>query len=277
MMELAKTIQQARAARKKMAGTWGLVPTMGALHEGHLSLVARARAENDRVAVSIFVNPTQFAVGGDLGKYPRMLERDLELLAPLGVDLVFAPSEKEIYPRGFQTYVTVEEITKPLEGAMRPGHFRGVATVVSKLFNIIQPDRAYFGQKDAQQVAVIKQIVKDLDFPLEIVVGETCREPDGLAMSSRNTYLSPKERKAAGVLYRALSTARDAHFQGERNPENLREIMRRTLSQEPLAEIEYVSASDPTTLQELEDAQDRVLLSMAVRFGKTRLIDNLLL
>jgi pantoate--beta-alanine ligase len=274
---LAKTIADARARRRVLQGTWGLVPTMGALHPGHLSLVQRARAENDRVAVSIFVNPTQFAAGGDFDKYPRTLERDLELLAPFDVDLVFAPSNDEIYPPNFQTYVHVEEITKPLEGAMRPGHFRGVATVVTKLFNIVQPDRAYFGQKDAQQVAVIQHMVRDLNLPVEIVVGETLRDADGLALSSRNAHLSVEERRAAPVLYRALCAARDAFVHGERDGEKIRAVMRAVLGQEPRAVVEYVSAADPLTLQELNFIGDDVLLSLAVRIGATRLIDNFLL
>lgn len=274
---LATTISQARARRQETSGAWGLVPTMGALHAGHLSLVQRARAENDRVAVSIFVNPAQFAAGGDFDKYPRGLERDLELLAPYNIDLVFAPSNAEMYPPDFQTYVTVEEITKPLEGAMRPGHFRGVATVVMKLFNIVQPDRAYFGQKDAQQVAVIRQMTRDLNLPVEIVVGETLRETDGLAMSSRNAYLSAQERAAAPVLYRALCAAREAFLRGQRDGETLRAVMRGVLSQEPRAFVEYVSAADPLTLQEVNTLQNDVLLSMAVRIGATRLIDNFLL
>lgn len=276
-MILVETISDFRAHRKKLGGTWGLVPTMGALHQGHLSLVERARRENDHVAVSIFVNPTQFAAGGDLAKYPRTLERDMQLLEPYGVDVVFAPSSDEIYPPYFQTYVTVEEMTQPLEGAMRPGHFRGVATVVTKLFNIVQPDRAYFGQKDGQQVAVIKQMTRDLNILVEIIVGETVREADGLAMSSRNTYLSYEERKAAPVLYRALCAARDAFQRGERDAEKLRAAMRDVLKQEPRAHVEYVSAADPNTLQELEVVENSVLLSMAVRIGSTRLIDNFLL
>lgn len=275
-MYLAKTISEARAFRRQNIGTWGLVPTMGALHQGHLSLVKHARAETDFVAVSIFVNPTQFAAGGDFDKYPRTLERDLEFLKPYAVDLVFAPSNAEMYPPNFQTYVTVEEIAQPLEGAMRPGHFRGVATVVSKLFHIVQPDRAYFGQKDAQQVAVLKQMVRDLNFPLEIVVGETMREENGLAMSSRNAYLSSAEHDAASVLYRALCAARDAYLRGERNGEALRAEMREVLSQESRAQVDYVSAADPLTLQELDEIKNGALLSLAVRFGATRLIDNIL-
>lgn len=276
-MPVAQTIGQARALRQQLSGTWGLVPTMGALHPGHLSLVRRARAENEHVAVSIYVNPAQFAPGGDLDKYPRTLQRDLELLEPYTVELVFAPDNEEMYPRDFQTYVTVEQVTQPLEGAMRPGHFRGVATVVTKLFNIIQPHRAYFGQKDAQQVAVIRQLTRDLNLPVEIVVGETLREPDGLAMSSRNVYLSPPDRLAAGVLYRALCAARISFERGERNGNALRSEMRRVLANEPRARVEYVSAADPITLLELDEVTSGALLSMAVRIGTTRLIDNLLL
>jgi pantoate--beta-alanine ligase len=276
-MILAKTIPQVRECRNQFVGTWGLVPTMGALHRGHLSLVEQARAENDFCVVSIFVNPTQFAAGGDFDKYPRALERDLELLQPFNVDLVFAPENREIYPPNFQTYVTVEDIAEPLEGAMRPGHFRGVATVVTKLFNIVQPDRAYFGQKDAQQVIVIKQLVRDLNLPVQIVVGQTIREADGLAMSSRNAYLSPAERQAAVVLYRALCAARDAYERGERSADRIRAVMQETLAREPLAQVEYVSVADTATLRELGVIQGDTLVSLAVRFGTTRLIDNFLL
>lgn len=272
--QVVKTIEEFRQAKSASLGTWGFVPTMGYLHEGHLSLVKRARAENDHVSVSIFVNPTQFGPNEDLAAYPRDLQRDLSLLEPYGVDLVFHPTPEVIYPQSFQTYVSVEEITKTLEGAARPGHFRGVATVVTKLFNIVQADRAYFGQKDAQQVAVIKRMVHDLAMPITIIVCPTMREADGLAMSSRNTYLDPAQRTAATVLFRALSAAKDRFEQGERSGDALRETMRYTLAQEPLAQVEYVSASDPLTLLELNQVTDGVLLSMAVRVGKTRLIDN---
>lgn len=274
-MLVAETIAVARVERKRLTGTWGLVPTMGALHQGHLSLIRRARAENDHVAVSIFVNPTQFAPGGDFDKYPRTLESDLAQLEPFGVELVFVPSAAEMYPPGFETYVLVENVSQPLEGAMRPGHFRGVATIVIKLLNIVQPDRAYFGQKDAQQVAVLKQMTRDLDLPVEIIVGETVREPDGLALSSRNAYLSAQERQRATVLFRALTAARNCFMQGESSGEALREAIRRVVAQEPLAQVDYVSAADPLTLQELDRVSDRVLLSLAVRIGATRLIDNL--
>jgi pantoate--beta-alanine ligase len=277
-MQVLTTIEEFRQAKSALADTWGLVPTMGYLHAGHLSLVKRARAENDRVAVSIFVNPTQFGPNEDLAAYPRDLDRDLKLLEPLGVDLVFNPTPEVMYPPNFQTYVTVEEITKYLEGAARPTHFRGVATVVTKLFNIVGAERAYFGQKDAQQVIVIKRMVKDLDLPIHIVVCPTMRERDGLAMSSRNTYLDDEQRQAAPVLYRALCVAKDAFDQGERDGYTLRAIMHRIIEAEPQAKLDYVSAADATTLQETStiDESRGLLLSMAVRIGKPRLIDNFL-
>jgi pantoate--beta-alanine ligase len=248
---------------------------MGFLHAGHLTLAERARAENESVGASIFVNPTQFGPTEDLAAYPRDLPRDLALLEAAGVDLVWAPSVDEVYPAGFQTYVTVEEMTRVLEGAARPTHFRGVTTIVAKLFNVFQPDRAYFGQKDAQQVVVIQRMVHDLNFPLEIVVCPTVREADGLALSSRNTYLTPEQRAAAPVLFRALGAARDAWLAGEHDGERLREIMRAVLTAESLARPDYVSAADPFTLVELGDASRGVLLSMAVRIGRARLIDNI--
>ncbi len=277
-MFVTKTIEDVRAHRwAKPALSWGLVPTMGTLHEGHLSLVRRARAENDRVGVSIFVNPIQFDRRADLEAYPRQLERDCALLEAEGVDLVWAPDEATVYPPGFQTYVTVEEVTKALEGAARPGHFRGVTTVVAKLFNVFQPTRAYFGQKDAQQAAVIRQMARDLSFNLEIVVCPIVREPDGLAMSSRNLLLKPEERPAALVLKRALDAARAAWESGERDGERLRAIMRAIIAAEPLARLDYVSAADPVTLAEIDGAASAALLSMAVFVGQVRLIDNTLL
>ncbi len=255
---------------------WGFVPTMGYLHEGHLALVRRARAENDRVAVSIFVNPLQFGPREDLSTYPRALARDLDLLAGVPADLVFTPGEVEMYPVGFQTVVTVQHLAQPLEGSSRPTHFQGVTTVVAKLFNIVQPARAYFGQKDAQQTVVVRRMVQDLNFNLEVIVCPTVREPDGLAMSSRNAYLTPEERRAATVLYRALCAAQTAWRSGERQAETLRRLMRDTLAQEKLARVDYVSVADPLTLQELETMAGPALLSLAVFFGKTRLIDNLL-
>jgi pantoate--beta-alanine ligase len=249
---------------------------MGYLHAGHISLVDMARKESDVVVVSIFVNPTQFGPKEDLSRYPRNLEGDLAQLKEAGVDWVFTPTAEEIYPPGYSTYVDVRVVTETLEGAARPGHFLGVATVVAKLFNLVQPHRAYFGQKDAQQVAVIRQMVRDLNFPLEIVVGETLREPDGLAMSSRNVYLNPEERQAATVLYRALSAAKALWNSGERRGDSLREAMTSTLQAEPLARPDYVSVADPRTLQELDDGGDArgALASLAVRIGSTRLIDN---
>jgi pantoate--beta-alanine ligase len=277
-MQVLSTVESFRAAKAALPGTWGLVPTMGYLHAGHLSLVKRARAENDRVAVSIFVNPTPFGPNEDLAAYPRDLARDLSLLEPLGVDLVFNPAPEAMYPPNYQTYVTVEEVTKYLEGASRPTHFRGVATVVAKLFNIVGAERAYFGQKDAQQTVVIRRMVADLNMPIQIVICPTQREADGLAMSSRNTYLDAEHRRAALVLYRALCAAKEAFDNGERNGDALRASMRQIVEAEPLAELDYVSAADALTLQEAASVDEAhgLLLSMAVRVGKPRLIDNFL-
>jgi pantoate--beta-alanine ligase len=252
----------------------GFVPTMGYLHAGHIALVQRARRECASVVVSIFVNPSQFGPNEDFAAYPRDTARDLALLEPAGADLVWLPTPEIMYPSGYQTWVAVEEVTQPLEGARRPGHFRGVATVVAKLFNAVQPQKAYFGQKDAQQVAVIRRMVQDLNFPLEIVVCPTVREPDGLAMSSRNTYLSPAERQAATVLSRALRSAQAAVQAGESEAAHLRQVMSDTLAAEPLARPQYISCADPDTLQELEGVITQALFSMAVYVGKTRLIDN---
>src|SRR5512147_946085 len=221
-MQVISTIEEFRKAKAQRRGEWGLVTTMGYLHEGHLSLVKRARAENDHVAVSIFVNPTQFGPNEDLAAYPRDLDRDLRLLESLEVDVVFNPTPEVMYPPNYQTYVTVEEVTKYLEGASRPTHFRGVATVVAKLFNIVGAERAYFGQKDAQQTIVIKRMVADLNMPIDIIICPTQREADGLAMSSRNTYLDAEHRKAAPVLYRALTAAKNTFDQGERDGDKLR-------------------------------------------------------
>lgn len=272
-MQSVISLAEVRAARLPFSGTVGLVPTMGYLHEGHLSLIRRARDECDHVVVSIFVNPTQFGPQEDLSKYPRDLDRDLSLIEPY-TDLVWMPSAGILYPPGFQTWVEVEAMTRPLEGAHRPGHFRGVATVVAKLFNAVQPHRAYFGQKDAQQVAVIRRMVQDLNFPVEIVVCPTTREADGLALSSRNVYLDPEQRKAATVLFRSLSAAMDLYAQGERDAETLRSAMKQVLAGEPLAETQYVSCASYDTLEELDRVTGKTLLSMAVFIGKTRLIDN---
>jgi pantoate--beta-alanine ligase len=276
-MRVVTAVSDVRAFRVSQGGTLGLVPTMGALHAGHLSLVTQARSENENLAVSIFVNPAQFGPAEDLAAYPRTLEHDLARLAPLGVDVVWAPSTGDVYPPGFQTWITVDDASAPLEGACRPGHFRGVATVVAKLFHVFQPDRAYFGQKDAQQVAVIRRMVRDLSFPVDIVVCPTVREKDGLALSSRNVTLGPEERRAAPVIHRALEAARAAFESGERDAHRLRAILSETLSAEPLARPDYCSVADALTLAELERVEGEALVSVAVRIGKTRLIDNVVL
>ncbi|MBW7920433.1 MAG: pantoate--beta-alanine ligase [Anaerolineales bacterium] len=273
-MMIVSSLDELRAARLLLDGRLGLVPTMGYLHKGHLSLARRAREECDRVAASIFVNPTQFGPTEDLSKYPRDLDRDLSLLEAAGVDLVWTPDNETMYPPDFSTWVEVEGLTRPLEGAARPGHFRGVTTVVAKLFNAVQPQAAYFGQKDAQQAAVVRKMTRDLNFPVEIVVCPTVREADGLAMSSRNSYLSPEERKSAVVLFRALTAAREAFERGERDAESLRKVMSATLASEPRARTQYVSCADYDTLEELGTVTGKALLSMAVFIGKTRLIDN---
>ena len=275
-MKLLATVEAFRRERERL-GTLGLVPTMGYLHAGHLALVEPARAENEAVAASIFVNPTQFGPSEDFGRYPRDLNRDLQMLEATGVDLVFAPAVEEMYQPGFTTHVEVEGLTRGLEGAARPGHFRGVATVVCMLLNIARAERAYFGQKDAQQTVVVRRMVRDLHIPTRIVVVPTVREADGLAMSSRNSYLSPAERAAAPALFRALMAARDAWEQGERGGDRLRARMVDVLEREPLARVDYVSVADPETLVELEQATDGALASLAVRLGRTRLIDNVLL
>lgn len=277
-MNVTESIEQVRAQRWSEPGLeWGLVPTMGYLHEGHLSLVRRARAENDRVAVSVFVNPTQFAPSEDLAMYPRDIEGDLELLRREEVDLVLVPDEAEMYPSGFQTTVAVANVTRPLEGASRPTHFQGVATVVAKLFNIFQPTRAYFGQKDAQQAVVIRRMVIDLNFNLEIVVCPIVREQDGLAMSSRNVRLTQQQRAAAPVLHNALLDAEERIARGETSADILRSAMIRAVEAEPLARLDYFSVADPDTLEELLVVDGQALLSGAVFFGNVRLIDNILL
>jgi pantoate--beta-alanine ligase len=276
-MRVIETIAEFRAGRAALPGSLGFVPTMGYLHQGHLALVQRARAENDHVAVSIFVNPTQFGPREDLAHYPRDLQRDLALLRDTQVDLVFVPEVAEIYPPGFSTTVDVGVVAGSLEGTARPGHFQGVATVVCKLFNIVTPQRAYFGQKDAQQTLVIRRMVADLNMPVEVVICPTLREPDGLAMSSRNVYLSPDERQAALALSRGLWAAQQCHAAGERDAEALRETIRAALAAEPLAHPEYVSIADMETLHELDRLEGRALASLAVRIGRTRLIDNVIL
>ncbi len=276
-MMIATTLEELWQALGLLERPLGLVPTMGYLHEGHLSLARRARKECQSVAASIFVNPTQFGPNEDLSRYPRDIERDLKLLEAVGTDLVWMPTPEVMYPPGFQTWVTVETLTSPLEGAMRPGHFRGVTTVVAKLFNAARPEKAYFGQKDAQQAAVIRQMTRDLSYPTEIVVCPTVRESDGLAMSSRNSYLNPEERQAATVLFRALTAAESAYQAGERDAETLRRLMRETVEAEPLARLQYASCADYDTLAELEIVTGKALLSMAVFIGNTRLIDNFVL
>jgi pantoate--beta-alanine ligase len=276
-MQVVGPIFEIKALRQKLSGTVGFVPTMGYLHEGHLALVKQARVENSAVIVSIYVNPTQFGPREDFGAYPRELNRDLKLLREEGVDIVFVPSDEEMYPPEFSSWVDVEKVTERLEGASRPGHFRGVATVVAKLFNIVQPSRAYFGQKDAQQVVVIKRMVADLNMGIEVVVVPTVRESDGLAMSSRNIYLSPGERQAATILFKALTLARQLSQGGGKDAGKIRRQMTSLIQKEPLARIDYVSIADAETLEELNLIDRPALASLAVRIGKTRLIDNMLL
>jgi pantoate--beta-alanine ligase len=266
-----------RAWRRASEGAVGLVPTMGCLHEGHLSLLTAARRENARVVATLFVNPTQFGPDEDLARYPRDLARDQALLDRAGCDLLFAPPVEEMYRPGAETTVDVGSVALPLEGERRPGHFRGVATVVAKLLQIARPDRAYFGEKDAQQLAVVRRLVADLDVPVEIRGCPIVREPDGLASSSRNTYLSAEERRAATVLFRALEAARALWRSGARRGAPLERALRETIEREPLARVDYAAAADPATFQPVEGPRDRVRLLVAAFVGRTRLIDNLLL
>jgi pantoate--beta-alanine ligase len=251
-VDILTTAPSMRGWRRAAPAEVGFVPTMGYLHEGHLALVRRSKAENGRTVVSIFVNPMQFGPHEDFERYPRDEVRDLSLLREAGVDAVYMPSAAEMYPPGYQTHVTVEQVTQPLEGAIRPGHFRGVATVVLKLFNAVEPTRAYFGRKDAQQLRVIQRMVRDLDLPIEIVPCDIVRESDGLAMSSRNVYLAPEQRAAAPVLYRALNEARRRFDGGLRDAPALRQAVSAILSNEPLGQVEYVSLADSETLEEIE-------------------------
>ena len=268
----------ARKLRREENRTIGFVPTMGALHEGHLSLIHEARAMCDVVVVSVFVNPAQFGPAEDFNSYPRDLTRDAALLAEYNVDYVFAPTVEEIYPPGFSTYVTVEGASDQLEGASRPGHFRGVTTVLAILFNVIKPDFAFFGQKDAQQAVLIKRLVRDLAFNTEIVVLPIVRDASGLAMSSRNNYLDDEQRRAATVLNRALSKASEAYEEGEHSGTRLTELVRAAIAKEPLARIDYLSVNDAETLAQLDKIDERpVLVSLAVFIGNTRLIDNVVL
>ncbi|MFH1639383.1 MAG: pantoate--beta-alanine ligase [Chloroflexota bacterium] len=275
-MKVVQTIAEMKALRRTLKEPVGFVPTMGYLHEGHLTLVRRAKENNASVIVSIFVNPTQFGPTDDLEKYPRDTEADLAKLQKLETDVVFMPTPEVMYPEGFNTWITVEKVTKRLEGTIRPGHFKGVATVVAKLFNIVAPDKAYFGQKDAQQVVVVKKMVADLNMNLEIVVVPTVREPDGLAMSSRNIYLSPEDRKKAVILHDSLMFAQKLVSQGEKNAERIRQEMVALIKKVvPESAIDYVSIADNTTLDELNEIRPPALISLVVRFGRTRLLDNI--
>ena len=276
-MQVAETIAEMKRLRSGLAEPVGFVPTMGYLHEGHISLVRHAREENASVAASIFVNPTQFGPTEDFEDYPRDTQRDLAMLEEAGTDVVFMPPVAEMYPEGFSSWVEVGKLTERLEGASRPTHFRGVTTICTKLFNIVEPTRAYFGQKDAQQALVIRRMVTDLAMNLEIVICPTVREPDGLAMSSRNTYLSPEQRQAAVSLNQALKLAEELWSQGERDAGHLRQVVTDHIRQQPLAEIEYVSIANIDTLEELKTISTPALLSLVVRFGKTRLLDNTVL
>lgn len=276
-MEIITSVaeMQERATAALVAGkTISFVPTMGFLHQGHASLLREGRVQSDLLVLSIFVNPTQFGVGEDFETYPRDLQRDSEIAAENGVDIIFAPPAKEMYPHGYQTYVNVETISLPLCGASRPGHFRGVTTVVAKLFNIVKPTCAFFGEKDFQQLAVIRRMVQDLNMAVKIVGMPTIREDDGLAKSSRNSYLSPEERSAALCLSRALAAVSDLYRSGEKDVERLRAELLAILAGEPLARIDYAEFRDGDSLDELEQADDRTVVALAVRIGNTRLIDN---
>lgn len=279
-MQIVKTIDEMRAsslAARRDARRLGLVPTMGALHEGHLSLVRTARSVSDVITASIFVNPTQFGPNEDLAKYPRSFDRDCDLLRREGVHIVFAPTVEEMYPQGAITWVTVEGLSDKLDGRSRPGHFRGVSTVVSKLFHIVEPDLAFFGQKDAAQVAVIRRMVRDLNFPVQIVVSPIVREPDGLAMSSRNAYLSPEERKRALVLHRSLMKVQKLIEQGERSTARLVDSGRAEFAAEPLVRLDYFEVVNPDTLDPIQETCEGALIAVAAYVGSTRLIDNLLI
>jgi pantoate--beta-alanine ligase len=269
----------ARKLRREEDKTIGLVPTMGALHEGHLSLVREARRMCDVVVVSVFVNPTQFGPSEDFERYPRDLTGDTTKLSDYNVDYIFAPHADEMYPKGFATYVNVEGLSETMEGAARPGHFRGVATVLTVLFNTVRPDFAFFGQKDAQQTLVVRRLVRDLAFDIEVVVLPTVREQSGLALSSRNAYLTDEQRAAASILYKALSQAKEVYMEGERNPKRMAEVVRSRVEAEPMTRIEYVGVVDADTMEKFDRIpEDRaVLIALAARVGRTRLIDNLVI
>ena len=276
-MKIIESVSELKRARHQMKGTVGFVPTMGYLHEGHVELVRRAKKDNPNAIVSIFVNPTQFGPKEDFASYPRDIPRDTAMLETVGTDIVFMPSAAEMYPLRFSTWVDVEKVTERLEGAVRPGHFRGVATVCNKLFNMVEPSRAYFGQKDAQQCVVIKKMVADLNMNLEIVIVPTVREPDGLAMSSRNVYLQPDERRAAVVLSKSLDLARKMWSGGEKDADKIRQAMTAFIKKEPLANIDYVSIADAETLEELKEIKPPALVSLVAKIGKPRLLDNVTL
>ncbi len=276
-MQIIETTAEMQKVRRSIQGSVGFVPTMGYLHEGHLTLVQRSREANDRTIVSIFVNPTQFGPNEDFDRYPRDYPRDFAMLEKEKTDFVYLPTPSQMYPEGYNTWVEVYKVTDRLEGAIRPGHFRGVATVVNKLFNIIQPTRAYFGQKDAQQCIVIKKMVIDLNMNLEMIIVPTVREADGLAMSSRNIYLNPDERQQAVALNQSLVLAKKMWSAGEHDSLKIRAAMIELIKKAPLGKIEYISIADALTLRELEKAESPAVISMAVKFGKTRLIDNILL
>lgn len=280
MIKVVSTVDETRAQVKewkKQGLTVGLVPTMGYLHEGHQSLIKKAVEENDRVVVSVFVNPIQFAPNEDLETYPRDLEADKRLCDSTGADLIFHPTPEEMYPDGFSTHIQMDNLTKELCGKTRPTHFGGVCTVVGKLFNIVQPDKAYFGQKDAQQLAIIKRMVKDLNFDLEVVGCPIVREPDGLAKSSRNTYLSADERKAALILSKAIRLGEEIVADGERNAQAIIKAMTDKINTEPLARIDYVNVVDALSIEPLDVVKGEVLVAIAVYIGKTRLIDNFII
>ncbi|SES86522.1 pantoate--beta-alanine ligase [Anaerobranca gottschalkii] len=276
IIENPQEMQSFIKEQKRAGKTVGFVPTMGYLHQGHLSLVERAKRENDLVVVSIFVNPTQFGQGEDFDIYPRDFERDKNLLAKLNIDVLFYPSVEDIYPSNYKTYVEVYDITDKLCGASRPGHFKGVTTIVTKLFNMVLPDRAYFGLKDAQQVLVIKQMVKDLNFPIEIVPCPIVREEDGLAMSSRNVNLKPHEREAALVLSKSLFAAQKLILDGERDGDKIKKFIAENISKEPLANIDYVKVVSAENLEEVKEIEGEILIALAVKIGKVRLIDNIM-
>ena len=276
-MRLVATVADIRSTLREMRkgeGVVGFVPTMGALHEGHLSLIRRARRETDVAVVSVFVNPTQFDPGEDLDRYPRQIERDTNLCEAEKVDLLFAPGPSEIYPAGYATYVLQERYTEPFEGEIRTGHFHGVCTVCAKLFNIVRPDIAYFGQKDYQQIVVMQRMVRDLNFDIEIRVCPIIREPDGLAVSSRNAYLSPEERKQATILRRALCKAEEMFAAGERLAAHLVMAMEDVLKEAPLARVDYVAVVNPESLREIRRIESEAVVLVAARLGPTRLIDN---